>query len=391
MARTSLHTNLVKWYNRHVADRVKQFRRQVRRAMLNPRLAWEFHRFNAAISRRDWRDAHRRLFGIASRAERAGDARLLLEMSFAAERLGEHEKSTEWAVAHARMTEKAEVTAWRGEDLNGATLVIRFIENEKQPKASGLGMAGYVAAAAATAARCVLILEERLVPLFARTLPRVEVLPFPSEPDLTDSGRIVTANPLILKSVLDLHLGKMNECFLPLKADSAVSEEMRKRYLGGRRLPVVGISWWSSHFGKDLPDIHQWARLLTTTEAVFVSLQYGDVQSDLAVLEKAAPGRMLVDASVDQMVDMDRFAAQIGALDAVVTISNTGAHLAGAMGVPTILIRDDWFRRMWPVLSDRTPKAPHTLVVGKEGRSWDQVMTDVQEKLAEVVRLREGT
>ena len=57
---------------------------------------------------------------------------------------------------------------------------------------------------------------------------------------------------------------------------------------------------------------------------------------------------------------MDRFAAQLGALDAVVTISNTGAHLAGAMGIPTCLIRDDWFRRAWPVLSDRTPWYPKT-------------------------------
>jgi hypothetical protein len=145
---------------------------------------------------------------------------------------------------------------------------------------------------------------------------------------------------------------------------------------------VVGLSWWSSHFGKDLPGIEHWTELVRSTPAVFVSLQYGEVAADLAALRAAAPARFLVDASVDQMVDMDRFAAQLGALDAVVTISNTGAHLAGGMGVPTQLIRDDWFRRAWPVLSDRTPWYPRVRVRGKDGRTWAAVFEQVRAGLA---------
>lgn len=371
-----------KWYNRHVADAVKNLRRQARRAVQHPGLAFAYTGFRRAVDRHDWRDAHRRLVPLAAAAEQAGDTRLLAEMAFSAERLGEHEQATAWAVANARLSGSLAPTDWRGEDLAGATLLIRFMESEKQGLAVGLNMAGYVDEASRRAKRSILVVERRLVPVFARTLPRVEVRPFPSEIAPEAGARLVTANALTLKSVLGSAPDTIEQRFLPLKPDPAETERLRQQYRAGRGLPLVGISWWSSHFGKDLPAIEAWAELVRSTESLFVSIQYGEVSADLEALREAAPDRVIVDDSVDQLVDMDRFAAQLGALDAIVTISNTGAHLAGGMGVPTFLIRDDWFRRAWPVLSDRTPWYPHTRVHGKDGRPWREVFDRIQRELA---------
>jgi ADP-heptose:LPS heptosyltransferase len=47
---------------------------------------------------------------------------------------------------------------------------------------------------------------------------------------------------------------------------------------------------------------------------------------------------MLIDRSVDQFANIDRFAAQIAAMDMVITIDNSTAHLAGALGVPVSLL-----------------------------------------------------
>ena len=38
------------------------------------------------------------------------------------------------------------------------------------------------------------------------------------------------------------------------------------------------------------------------------------------------------------MADLDIFTSQVAAMDMVVTISNTTAHMAGALGVPTLLM-----------------------------------------------------
>lgn len=381
MALASLKQRTAKWYNRHVADTVKNFRRQVRRAVRHPGLALAYRGFQRAVERHDWPDAHRRLAPLAAAAERAGDTRLLGEMAFSAERLGEHELSTRWAVTNARLTGTLAPNDWQGEDLRDATLLIRFMESEKQGLAVGLNMAGYAAEAARRAAHTILVVERRLVPIFARTLPGVEVRAFPAEIQPAAGTRLVTANALTLKAVLGSTDAAIESRFLPLRADAAETARLRTQYQAGRPLPVVGLSWWSSHFGKDLPGIEHWAELVRSTQAVFISIQYGEVAADLAALRAAAPDQFLVDASVDQMVDMDRFAAQLGALDAVVTISNTGAHLAGGMGVPTHLIRDDWFRRAWPVLSDRTPWYPHTRVHGKDGRPWPSLFTAIRPQL----------
>ncbi len=381
MGRQSIAKNWVKWYRRHVADPFKNFRRQIRRGVSRPGLALGYQGFRRTVARCDWDGAHRRLFPVAEAALKAGDAKLLTEMGFSAERLDEHEKSTAWLAAAARLAGEPKPSEWTGGDLNDATLLVRFMESEKQGLANGLNMAGYVKEAAARAAHCGLVVEKRLVPLFRRTLPEVETVAYPETVAPKDGTRLVTANLLTLRSVLGTSPEGIGGRFQPLKAEPGTSAAIRERYLNGRKLPLIGISWWSSHFGKDLPALEDWAAFVRSTEAVFVSIQYGDIDADLEVLRNAAPDRLVVDDSVDQMTDMDGFAAQLGALDAAVTISNTGAHLAGAMEIPTCLIRDDWFRRQWPVRSDRTPWYPKTRVFGKNARAWTETFGEVRGRL----------
>lgn len=381
MARSSLSKNLAKWYHRHVADPLKNLRRQIRRGILHPRLAFGYQAFRRAIEQCRWDDAHARLDELAAACEKARDRQLLLEMGFAAERLGEHEKTTQWQFRSRTLSGGTRKTEWTGEDLSDATLVVIFQESEKQGLAGGLNAGGYVAEAAAKAKHCRLIVEPRLVPIFKRSLSGIDVQAYPSPIEAIADTRLVTANPLTLKHVLGTSAEEIEGRFRPLKADETEITGLREKYQAGQSKPLVGISWWSSHFGKDLPSLDDWCELIRSTNARFVNIQYGDIEADLDVFGKTAPDRFIHDGSVDQLKDMDRFASQLGALDAVVTISNTGAHLAGAMGVPTCLIRDDWFRRAWPVRSDRTPWYPHTKVYGKDGRPWPEVMAKIGERL----------
>jgi hypothetical protein len=108
-----------------------------------------------------------------------------------------------------------------------------------------------------------------------------------------------------------------------------------------------------------------------------VSLQYGDVAADVEFLRDGDPRSVLADPHVDQLSDMDTFASQIAALDLVISISNSGAHLAGALGKPMVLVRDDLFRRHWPYLSRTVPWFPQTTVIGKDDRAWDAVFDEI--------------
>jgi ADP-heptose:LPS heptosyltransferase len=87
--------------------------------------------------------------------------------------------------------------------------------------------------------------------------------------------------------------------------------------------------------------------LLELKGVQFVDLQYGDTSAERQAV-KAATGVdvMHVDA-VNNREDLDGLAALISACDVVVTISNTTAHLAGALGKPTLLMLPTGVARHW--------------------------------------------
>jgi len=139
-----------------------------------------------------------------------------------------------------------------------------------------------------------------------------------------------------------------------LIADPALRDEFRARYSGPRRL--VGLAWHTNGVKTGAIrsiDLTLLASLLPGIRTQgeeesglpqWVSLQYGD-HADLAAQIRAAKIDLLLDPTVDQLRDMDTFAAQVAAMDLVIAIDNSTAHLAAALGVPTWVLlpyAPDW-------------------------------------------------
>jgi hypothetical protein len=352
-------------------------RRQMRRFARSPRLAIEYWRYRRKLRDRDWTGIRTMLRPASQAALSAGDFRFVTELGHAALRLEEYQLGMQLLLSARHMAGESKPTDWQGEDLSGATLLVELMENRKQAVAVGVTVAGYIREAARRAGNTVVVAEPRMVPLFERTLSGVAVLPFGA--DLTPhlKGRVVTATTVELAAILGYDEKNIGRFYTPIAGHRSEAQELRDRYLNGRSLPLIGIAWWSSHVGKDLPSVADWARLVRDVPAQFVSLQYAQSTADVGALQGADPEKFIVDASVDQLKDMDRFASQIAALDLVITISNSGAHLAGGMGQKMILVRDDLFRRSWPYLSRAVPWYPNTVVVGKDGREWAAVFDEV--------------
>ena len=121
---------------------------------------------------------------------------------------------------------------------------------------------------------------------------------------------------------------EMRRSFVPLRADPTRSGALQRRYKLGSSGPLLGISWESSNENKVLPALESWAPLLGWPSATFVSLQYGNIERDLEVL-RGFGGRVIHDTEIEQLVDLDGFAAQIAALDAAVSINNTHDRYGG--------------------------------------------------------------
>jgi hypothetical protein len=344
------------------------------------RLATLSAEFDALVAARDWPKLLPNVRAIALIAEERGDAELMTRMAQALERLGDYGPASELRIAARNVRKGRAANEWQGEDISERTLLIRLVEDDPRSLGRVIRHARLAGAAAGRAKRATIVVEPRLVPLLRRTFPTAEI----ASPDIGANADVsATFEHLAMAFASDAE--QLAVDFVPLRADPHLVGEMRGRYRGASGLPLVGLSWGSKSHTKDVPDFPDWARFLAQIPATFVSLQYGKIGPALRRLRNGTDGRLIHDDTVDQLVDMDRFAAQVAALDAVVTVSNTGAHLAGALGVPTVFLIDDKFHTAWPVIGDSTPWYPHGVVIRREGRPWSAVLREAGDRLQTMI------
>ena len=135
-----------------------------------------------------------------------------------------------------------------------------------------------------------------------------------------------------------------------LRADAERTRTIRARYeaaAAGRA--IVGVAWASKNtvFGEQKSSrLSDWAPLLRG-DYFFVNLQYGDVAADITEARRAFGCEIHCDPDIDQMRDLDSFAAQIAALDHVVCVSNTTVHMAGALGARCLVLTPPERRLLW--------------------------------------------
>ncbi|RWN02016.1 MAG: hypothetical protein EOR84_03985 [Mesorhizobium sp.] len=338
---------------------------------------------DALIARRDWTGLEASTNEMAIMADRARDPEMMQKAGQAFERLGNFARAAELRLSARRLRKGKGANEWTGEDLGSDTLLIDLVEDDPRSLGRVIRHARLAGAAAACTQSATIRVEPRLVSLVRRTFPNATVVPAQQNVVV---DKVATFENLAW--VFGRNAERLAADFVPLRANPELVETFRKRYRSMTDLPLVGLSWGSKSHSKDVPDFPEWAGFIARTHATFVSLQYGQIKPALRRLRNGNDARLIYDDSVDQMLDMDRFAAQIAALDAVVTISNTAAHLSGALGVPTIFLIDDKFQTAWPAIGDRTPWYPNGVVMRKEGRPWPVVLDDVGQRLSSILTAR---
>ncbi len=262
---------------------------------------------------------------------------------------------------------------WDGSALG--TLVI----NRREPIhiSRPIRFAWLLGAAKARVERCILLTDARLVPLLKRSFPDVDVRACGPDDDETIAGADALAGFHTLVRLFGFDDAAIRAGFRPLKPDPFLVREMHARYGEG---PLIGISWASINWRKSLPSLEQWAEFMRDTEATYISLQYGDVAADVAELRKLSGRRVIHDESVDSLLDLDTYAAQAAAMDAVVTVSNSGAHMAGALGARTIVVVDEIREAnlSWPLRADVTPWYPSLTILRKRDRDWSEAFSSAR-------------
>ena len=127
-----------------------------------------------------------------------------------------------------------------------------------------------------------------------------------------------------------------------LKSPNTYKDFELNKILKQNKKLKIGISWKSfkNRYAKEksltLEDLNNFFKL---DNCLFFNLQYGDIQDELNNFIKKNEIEIITLRNLDLFNNLVGLANVLSKLDILVTVSNSTAHLAGALGVKTFLIK----------------------------------------------------
>ena len=187
--------------------------------------------------------------------------------------------------------------------------------------------------------KVILNCDERLIPLFKRSLP--DKVTFESKQNNINEDKYDFHIPM---GSLPLHFRKDLTSFNRssngyLKANKVKTIEFRKQLSDKKNIKIIGLSWHTKSLiqmasFRNIP-LKNLVYEINNSEIKFISLQYGDTSEEIQKVKKELGVDIIDLKEVDKRDDIDNLAALVSACDLVVSIDNFILHLAGSLGVKT--------------------------------------------------------
>lgn len=236
-------------------------------------------------------------------------------------------------------------------------------------------------------------LDARLLPLFRRSFPGIDFA-LPTE--------IAGLDPALQLFGAQIQIASLGKFFrrdatalarVPspyLRADEDAAARLHSRLTQGGKV-VCGLSWASKNAEtgatKSLP-LAGLLPVLNVPGVEFIDLQYGDTVQERQALSSETGITVRRLDEIDNKNDIDGLAALIMACDLVITVSNSTAHLAAALGKPVLILLAHhtplWY---WHIDGERSPWYPNaTLLRQATQGDWIPTVERAAQRLSSFVR-----
>ena len=273
---------------------------------------------------------------------------------------------------------------WVGQPVDAKTVLVWG----EQGVGDEVMFAGMVPDLVEAGAHVVLESDPRLVPLFERSFAGIECIG-KGDPPTAETRRdgIDFQSP---GGNLGRWLRPNLESF-PGRQSYLVAEEdrqgrLRENYLSDGESLLVGVAWVSKNKrigAQKSMTLMELAPLTGIPGVRFIDLQYGDTAEERRQFEDHTGVTVLHDEHVDQMSDLDAFAAQVATMDLVISVSNTTVHMSGSLGVPTWVMLNTVPLPCWLLERDDSPWYPSVRLFRQSvAGDWANVTERIGEALA---------
>lgn len=293
---------------------------------------------------------------------------VLATVKFLIGKTAEARREYEWRLALPRARPRGLPGAvWRGEPLEGKRLLL----HAEQGLGDTLHALRYLRRLGTKPAGVTLLVQRNLRRLVEENFPEVEVLVHQSEAVAADYHAAMMSLPFIISA------DETGEPYLAANAERAAAWRERLAPFAGRK---IGLVWAGNraHQNDHARSIRaeNLRRLVDAPDCTFFSLQIGPAAAQFEALKDR-----VIDLS-ESVATMSETAAAISALDLVISVDTSIAHLAGALGTPvwTLLSRvPDW---RWGLAGETTPLYRSMRLFRQPGRGdWTSVLDAVQTAL----------
>jgi tetratricopeptide (TPR) repeat protein len=280
---------------------------------------------------------------------------------------------------------------WDGAPLAGRTLFV----TAEQGVGDEIMFASCLPDVMRDATSCVVECDARLVPLYARSFPGatyVERLAaadrYPAHAPSPDARLAIGSLPLHYREAL-ADFPARRAYVVP---DPARVAEWRGRFAALGPGLKVGISWRGGREALTRrarsQSLADWAAFGSLPGVQLVDLQYGDTAAERDAARRDHGLNVHHWNDADPLTDLDGLAAEIAALDLVISVDNATVHMAGAVGTATwamLPVPADW---RWQAGREDSPwYASVRLFRQSRADDWAPVFGRVR---AELARLAAG-
>jgi|GEM_PF-862092 polysaccharide pyruvyl transferase WcaK-like protein/ADP-heptose:LPS heptosyltransferase len=291
----------------------------------------------------------------------------------------------EWRIHGEMLRRPFPQPMWDGSSLQGKTILIHC----EQGIGDQIMFASMFAEVSEQCERCIVECEPRLIPLFKRSFPRIHPIPVIHKPEdfhLYNDSQIdykiaMGSLPKILRKSLE-DFPQQNSYLIP---DPIALDKWMKRYQGLGAGLKVGISWLGGKNEAERKlrsaDFGQWARILSIEGVQFINLQYGDSSKEIVKAKECLGITIHHWDDSDPLIAMDDFAAQVSALDLVISIDNSAVHLSGALGVPTWVILPVGSNWRWMIDIEDSPWYKTVRLFRLKDIYWEPAFESISKEL----------
>ena len=235
---------------------------------------------------------------------------------------------------------------------------------------------------------CILECQEKLVPLFKRSFPNIEIKPTNNRNDSKrdDFDFHLPMGSLYKNFIKEILQNPKVDIFLVPDPARVKFWSARLRLLGNG--PYIGISWKSANLSqKRLPNycqIFELSPILKIDGATFINLQYVNFEEDLKKIKHELGITVHNFDDLDHYNNIDDVSALCAALDIIVSTKTTVPLISAGVGTLTKLA--NWRQSSWNnVLLNPVGRAVD-IYERDTWEPWDNVFNLIKEDILKLIK-----